>query len=418
MVQKNYLENSVFISGLWYYQVRALPIKPLIKEYGKRDALLLKMFEMLARLKWKNPMQVLWDVDDFRVMMRKYGLAHIANVYRGNFGLPVIIPRTRFFYDAFSTYPNLNAVYGDRGAGKTIFAWITANEVYLRNKDRYDEFKIIVYGDIDGLAKEIQKYHPDPQFRKSIVMMDDYDAQEAEKGVGKFIIYNELDESLMSQATLTREGKALQLMIFRSRHYQYWMFYNIIRMMNVQKTIRITSSFQSYKPMSINLLGEILDKGMRKEFRSVLLQALSRLKFNEALVSIPLYRADKMGLKNIGSRQMFSITPVDAPEWLLKATQTAEKNFDVGSIAQHKKEKKMIEIGAEWYLEQMSVSNISMKMESMYGFGRSREWWRNKLMDFFGEMGYSNLNEVKKDVILGRISPEVIRRRREAGLQS
>ncbi len=410
MPQKVLVDDNVFFAGLWYYQVRALPIYPIQKEYGKKVAKLLRTLEIYARLKWKDPRMVQWDTHDFKKQMQRYGLNRVAKVYRGNFGLPVIIPRSHFFYDAFSSYPNLNSVYGDRGSGKTFFAWLTAWEVYKRNKDKFDEFQIYVYGDVDGLTKEIMKYHPDPDFRKKLIMMEDYEAPEPEQNIGKFIIYNELDEALMSGNALKKEAQAINMMIFRSRHYQYWLFYNVIRFKSILKVVRISSSFESIKPLSQNLLEEVVNEGFPKYFRSVILQAASDLSYKEALVSIPLYRADKMGLKNMGSRQTFINTPVDAPEWLINAAKHATKNYNVGSKAMQEKVKEMVEIAAEKFLEGTSLNRIVENMEVKYNFKMSYTWWRSQLRAYFLKKGYKfeSLKEVQDHARMDRLSKEIL----------
>ncbi len=418
MPQRDYLDNSLFFYGMWYYRVRALPIKPLIKEYGEKKAKLLRQLELYARMKWKNPNALQWDIDNFRHQLHKFGLSNIARVYRGNYNLPLIIPVTNFFYDAFSAFPNLNTVYGDRGAGKTIFAWVTAWEVFKRNRNKFDEFQILVYGDVDGLAKEIKKYHPDSAFRKAIIVVEDYEAPEPEPRVGKFILYNELDKPIMSGSSNSQESKTLKVILFRSRHYQFWMFYNVIRIMSVEKTIRISSSFQSFKPLSFYLLGEILEKGVPAVFRSLYIQALSGLNFKEAFTVIPLYRPDKFGLPNMGSRQAFTITPINAPDWLIKATETAEENLETGSITMMKKEKEMVEKAAELYLEGHSLRKIATMMKKQYNFDKNYVWYSDALTTYFSKFGYLSLSEVKEDVKMGRVPEEVYRRKGKATVQS
>ncbi len=416
MPQSAYTEFSWHMAGLWYYHMRTLPLKQIAKERGDLAAKLLKKFELYARLKWKNPQSIGWGTDEFRKQMARYRLNRIAEVYQGYYNLPVIIPRTLFFYDAFAAYPNLNTVYGERGAGKTFFAWRTAWEVYKRNHDKYDEFQIIVFGDIDGLTREIQKYHPDPHFRKSLIMMEDYDAPEPEKGIAKFIIYNELDKAVLSDSMLTKEGKAIERMVWRSRHYQYWMVYNIIRMKRIQKTVRESSSFESFKNLSRNLLEEVTEH-IVKYYRPVFLEAQGKLRLKEALTFIPLYRADKMKMRQVGSKDAITITPIKAPDWLLKALETAEKNLEVGSTYMERKERELIEKAAELYLEGNTLRVLSIIMKRDYGFERSHAWWRDKLLDYFATMGYNTLQEVKNDVLLGRLSPQVLRRKREADIQ-
>ncbi len=418
MPQKAYTDFTYHMAGLWYYHLRTLPLKAIAEERGILATRLLKQFELYARLKWKDPNAMKWNVAEFKKQMSRYGLNKIAEVYQGYYNLPVIIPKTLFFFGAFSSYPNLNTVYGERGSGKTIFAWRTAWEVFKRNRDKFDEFQIIVYGDIDGLTKEIQKYHPDPQFRKSLIMMMDYEAPEPEKHIGKFIIYNELDKSIMSDSILSKEGKAIEIMVYRSRHYMYWMTYNIIRIMRIQKTIRMSSSFQSFKNLTRNLLEEVSEKGITKYYRPIFLEAQGNLRLRESLTFIPLYRADKMNMQEMGSKDAIVITPVKAPDWILKALETAEKNLEVGSIAMEKKEKELVLKAVEMYLQGENLRMISIIMKRDFGYDRTSEWWRRKLLDYFAELGYNSLQEVKRDVMLGRISPEVVRRRREAGLQS
>ena len=417
MPQSAYMDYSWHMAGLWYYHMRTLPLKQIAKERGKLAAELLKRFEIYARLKWKNPSGIAWSADDFQKQMARYRLNRIAEVYHGFYNLPIIVPRTLFFYNAFSAYPNLNTVYGERGAGKTFFAWRTAWETYKRNHDKYDEFQIIVFGDIDGLTKEIQKYHPDPHFRKSLIMMEDYEEIIPEKHIAKFIIYNELDDPVMSESSLSKEGRIIKKMIWRSRHYEYWMIYNIIRIMSVQKTIRMSASFQSFKNLSRNLLEEVVEKGINKYLRPVFLEAEGNLRLRESLTFIPLYRADKMKMRQLGSKDAFTITPIKPPEWLLKALETAEKNFDVGSTYMQKKEKELVQKAAELYLEGNTLRVIAIVMKRDYGYDRSHSWWRDRLMDYFAEMGYNTLQEVKNDVLLGRISPQVLRRKREADIQ-
>ncbi len=409
MTRQVEIEETYFNAGMWYYRIRALPIKVLKQEYGPQVAKLLQLFESYSRLKWEEPSLVQWDFKQFKKEMQVAGLKRYAKVYRGMYGLPVIFPISRFFYDAFSSYPNLNVVYGERGSGKTIFGWVTAYEVWKRNKDKYDDFQIYVYGDVDGITEELKKHAPDTEFRKALIFVRDYTAPEPESNIGKFILYNELDETLMSSNALAREQQAINKMIFRSRHYQYWMFYNVIRYKSIMKTVRITSSFQSFKPLSQKLLEEVVENAFPRAYRNIMLQALGEISYKQALVSIPLYRADKMGLDNLGSRQFISIVPVDAPRWLLKAASKAKKMYNVGGEYIRQQEQEMVKIAAEKYLKGVGLREIAQVMQGEYGFKKSRSWWHEKLVEYFMTQGYefTRLDEVRNHVEVSSVRKEV-----------
>ncbi len=410
MTRRVEYDESFFSTGLWYYYIRALPLKALKEEYNKDTIKKIKLFELLARMKWKTPDLVQWSVDDFRTEIRYQGLNNVLRVYRGRFGLPVIVPISNFFYRAFGSYPNLNTVYGERGSGKTIFGWITAYKVWQMNKDKFDEFKIYVYGDVDGLTEAIKKKAP-PEFAKTLIKMEDYEPVEAEKRVGKFILFNELDKAILSGTNnLSKEKVAVDMMMFRSRHYQYWMFYNVIRYKSIQKTVRMTSSFQSIKPLSQKLMEEVVEEAFPAPYRNVVLQILGSLKYTEALTSIPLYRSDWMGIGNLGSKQTIMITPVIAPDWLIEATKIAVKDYSVGSEAMEKKVNEMVEIAAKKFLEGMSLNKVVEMMYGKYKFKMSYTWWRGKIREYFVEKGYEfeNLKELQENERVRRISEKVV----------
>lgn len=406
------IEESRYYSGLWYYGIRIFPPEIIAEDYGPLAAELLRRFELFTRMRWKNPDSMLWNTDDFRMQIMARGLEKIVRVYRGAYGMPVLIPILSFFYRALAAYPNLNTVYGERGSGKTIFAWVTAYLTFKMNKEKYDDFQIYVYGDVDGLTHEVMRRVPDTKFRKALIYMDDYEAPEPEEHVGKFILYNELDETLMSGNTLQKEQQEVSKMLFRSRHYMYWMFYNVIRYKSIMKTVRITSSFQSYKPLSMKLMEEVVEEAFPRPYKLVVLQALGDLEFTQALTSIPMYRADMMGMKRtFGSKHMVTITPIFAPKWLLDAAKHAKKNYEVGSDMAKKKEQKMVEIAVKMFIDEGKTLNKVVEiMEVKYKFKRGYTWWRNRIRAYLVEQGYEfeNLREVQEHVRLDRISKEII----------
>ena len=221
----------------------------------------------------------------------------------------IFLPRnSKIVEQAFFSYPQLMAVYGNRNSGKTITAWTIA----LRFLEKYPNSTLYVYGDVDGLGKSLMYENED--YEERIIVKNDYKPPEPSEKP-KIAIYNELAESLMGKKAMSIDNIKLNLQALRNRHRKVWIIYNVIRYTTFESTLRDTADITLYKWMSPTLLQNLINNVPRAY--GELLKNVVKLNKNESLAIVPLP----------GKGIYFGIYETDPPKTLLRAHKNADKNI-------------------------------------------------------------------------------------------
>ena len=221
----------------------------------------------------------------------------------------IFLPRnSKIVEQAFFSYPQLMAIYGNRNSGKTITAWTIA----LRFLENFPSGTLYVYGDVDGLGKSLM--YENRKYEERIIVKNDYKPPEASEKP-KIALYNELAESLMGKKAMSGDNIKLNLQALRNRHRKTWVIYNVIRYTTFESTLRDTADITLYKWMSPTLLNNLVSNVPRAY--GEILKHVVKLNKNEALAMVPLS----------GKGIYVGIYETNPPEFLLRAHKNAAKNI-------------------------------------------------------------------------------------------
>jgi len=221
----------------------------------------------------------------------------------------VVIPRSRYFYKEYFKYPNLVLFIGNRHSGKTIAGW----DLALKFLEEYPEGEIWVYGDVDGIGERLIDMGVVPEeklFIKFNFRLPPIDLKR------RILFFNELSEEIMSGSGGGLMDK-IKIRVFRSRHNNSWVIFNVIRYQDLQATLRDSSDYKIYKWTTAELLSGILD-ALPLAYKEIVKISPS-MKVNEGLASLPIK----------GEGVYFHILPIDPDPRLLEAGETAKKNIEV-----------------------------------------------------------------------------------------
>lgn len=300
---------------------------------------------------------------DYRILSKK----HVVFLPRNN----------EFVYKyMFEEKPQLIAIMGNRGTGKTITAW----RLLLKFFEHQPNAHAYIYGDVDNMTPSFQYTYS--QFKDQVHYKHTY-KMPPKDGKTKLILYNELSKEMMGKRAMSEPNIEMNLQALRSRHSdetgKTWVIYNVIRYSTLEGVLRDTADIQLFGWMGAKLMENMVN--LLPTAWDEIVKYSENMVPNESLVFIPIQ----------GKGTYMGIYETNPPKSLLKAHWNAS-DFQRPEYKHDKEKIDGLELATKLYrLHAQDYDSEKYKhpaVELSQGQGKKSKWI---------PLTYGNLSKLVKE---------------------